>query len=236
MSEAAQIARVALRRKPVADRGWRPYPTYRDSGIEWLGQVPAEWLVRRLKYLGTLVVEPAIGPALDLPFLGLENIESWMGRLGSGASVDGEAEGDGGIVFQAGDLLFSKLRPYLAKAIAPTERGRCTSELLVLRPRLLVPRFALYVMLSRGFIETVHGSTFGTKMPRANWDFIGNMWLPYPDVVEQRVIAAFLDRETARIDALVAKIEQHIALLREHREALVTAAVTGEIDVREEAA
>ena len=69
-------------------------------------------------------------------------------------------------------------------------------------------------------------------MPRASWDFIGNSILPVPPVAEQRAVAEFLDRKTAEIDALRARVETAIERLQEYRTALVTAAVTGKIDVR----
>jgi type I restriction enzyme S subunit len=207
-------------------RRWKRYPRYRDSGVEWLGDVPSHWQVRPFKHCVTQVAEPASGAAADLPFLGLEHIESWTGRLASSTEDLQESTGDAGIRFAQGDLLFSKLRPYLAKAVVAVGSGRCTGELLVLKPTQLHARYGLYLLLSNGFIEHVDGSTYGTKMPRANWSFIGASHVPLPDEDEQRTIAAFLDRETARIDALIAKKEDLIRLLEEKRASLVTQVVT----------
>jgi type I restriction enzyme S subunit len=98
-----------------------------------------------------------------------------------------------------------------------------------LRPAPRGPRLAargIYLLLSRGFIEHLDGSTYGTKMPRANWTFIGASHVPLPDEDEQRAIAAILDRETARIDALIAKEEELIRLLEEERTALISHVVT----------
>ena len=68
-------------------------------------------------------------------------------------------------------------------------------------------------------------------MPRADWDFIGNQKIFYPDIEQQNRIAAYLDRETARIDALIAAKERSIELLKERRSALISAAVTGQIEI-----
>ena len=73
-------------------------------------------------------------------------------------------------------------------------------------------------------------TTFGAKMPRANWEFIGSMKLLVPDYGIQRLIADYLDRETARIDALVAEKEKMLALLEEKRAALISRAVTRGLD------
>jgi restriction endonuclease S subunit len=89
-------------------------------------------------------------------------------------------------------------------------------------------------MLSKDFISVVDSSTYGAKMPRASWEFIGNLPTLVPSQDEQRAIAAFLDRETARIDTLITKIQESIDRLKEYRTALISAAVTGKIDVRDE--
>ena len=112
--------------------------------------------------------------------------------------------------------------------------GICTGELLVLRPRAAAQRFLLDYVLNPDFIAVVDSSTYGAKMPRANWDYIGNLPALIPPSEEQRSIVAFLDRETAWIDALVGKVEKSIELLRGYRIALISAAVTGKIDVRKE--
>ncbi len=195
------------------------YPTYKDSGVAWIGGLPAHWGAAPLKYSVRLVTEKATE---RVHALGLENIESWTGKL---VVSDSEFEGDG-IAFRAGDVLFGKLRPYLAKVYVAERPGEAVGDFHVLRPREgRESRFLQYLMLTRGFIDTVDGSTFGSKMPRASWDFVGSMPLPLPPPVEQRAIAAFLDRETANIDALVAEQRRLIDLLQEKRQAVISHAV-----------
>ncbi|HXG60427.1 MAG TPA: restriction endonuclease subunit S [Planctomycetota bacterium] len=196
----------------------------RPSGVVWLGGVPRHWTAKRLKYCVTLCKEKASGHGSELPYIGLEHIESWTGRRIAGTE---KIETDGEVIqFKSGDVLFGKLRPYLAKAYRANEEGVCTGELLDLRPREVHRDFLFYYLLSRDFISVVDSSTYGAKMPRASWDFIGSLPLLLPPSDEQRAIAAFLDRETARIDALIAKKQRQIELLQEKRAALVTQAVT----------
>ena len=135
-----------------------------------------------------------------------------------------------GADFEPGDVLFGKLRPYLAKAWVAEFPGRCTTEALVMEPTSIEPRFLRSVCLSSRFVSDVDASTFGSKMPRAEWDFIGNMPVPVPDADTQRNIADHLDRETARLDALVAAKERLLKLLAEKRRAVVTRAVTRGLD------
>ena len=203
---------------------YKPYPEYKDSGIEWLGEIPKHWELKRIKYCVDLINEKENGSEPDVPYIGLENIEPWTGRYICSESIF-EYEGQAS-TFSNGDVLFGKLRPYLAKVLLASEKGVCTGELLVLRPKLVVNKYLLYFLLTKDFIFIVDSSTYGAKMPRANWSFIGNLSATIPSFSEQQAIASFLDRETARIDELIAKKEQLIALLREKRTALISHAVT----------
>ena len=91
-----------------------PYAEMRDSGVEWLGEIPAHWEILRLKSSVTNVLEyETVARRVGGPVVALENVESWTGRVTQtdlGSSFDSQLKG-----FQAGDILFGKLRPYLAK-------------------------------------------------------------------------------------------------------------------------
>lgn len=190
---------------------------------------------KRLKFIAPLRNERTDATPEHADYLGLENIQSWTGKLLPSATSD-TSEGDDSAsgtanVFYSGDVLFGKLRPYLAKALHADKDGVCSTELLVLKPQPDIhPRFLLYSMLSPDFVGQVDASTYGAKMPRANWEFIGSMKLPTPAYETQRMIADYLDRETARIDALVAEKEKMLALLEEKRAALISRAVTRGLD------
>lgn len=203
------------------------YSIYREIGIEWIGSVPDHWDILPIKRHFRLLTKKTDSRVFPVA---LENIESWTGRY---LPTESEFEGEG-VVFQEGDILFGKLRPYLAKALVAPRSGEAIGDFLVMRPGdRVVGRFAAYQMLTREFISLVDGATFGTKMPRASWEFVGGMVLPLPPKDEQVSIVAFLDRETAKIDSLVAEQKRLIELLEEKRSALISAAVTGQIDVRQ---
>lgn len=207
----------------AAARSWKPYPEYRESGAEWLGRVPSHWQEKRLKYAVPLINEK-VEDTNGLPYVGLEHIESWTGRrieTESPVSPDGVA-----CRFDKGDVLFGKLRPYLAKAYLAEEPGVCTAEALVLRPQLVRADYLKYYVLTRQLIEVVDGSTYGSKMPRANWQFIGGLACLMPPPTEQRAIVAFLDRKTRQVDELIEKKRRLIELLQEKRTALISHAVT----------
>ena len=197
----------------------------------------APFPAKRLKYVVSLRRSRVDGKEDDRPYIGLENIESWTGkRLVDSVALNEEPSPTAiertslANTFEPGDVLFGKLRPYLAKVWVAEFHGRSTTELLVMRPVEAESRFLRYVCLWREFIDAVDASTFGSKMPRADWDFIGNMSILVPDWPKQRAIADYLDRETARLDALVAAKERVLGLFAEKRRALITCAVTRGLD------
>jgi type I restriction enzyme S subunit len=191
---------------------------------------------KRLKY-SVLLRRTRIDGIDDRPYVGLEQIESGTGRFVPVAAA-AETNSDSLTVadeslnnsFEPGDVLFGKLRPYLAKAWIAEFAGRCTTEFLVMQPRDLDARFLRYVCLSRDFIDAVDASTFGSKMPRADWDFIGNMAVPFPTLRRQSAVADYLDGETSRLERLLTAKRRVLRLLAEKRRALITHAVTRGLD------
>ena len=218
----------------LSGRRFKPYPSYKDPGVEWLGKIPIHWGTDRLKYLVNVINERSYDSESDLPFIGLEHIEPGSGRLlTSTEDRIGEIEEieSSSSHFRPGDILFGKLRPYLAKVLKPDFEGRSSTELIVLRcGGNIDPKNLSYQLLSSGFISWINSMTYGTKMPRANAEQIVNTKVPLAPLPEQHAIARFLDRETAKIDALIAKKERLIELLQEKRTALITQAVTKGLD------
>lgn len=204
------------------------YSDLRDSNVPWIQSVPSHWTQRRLKFVVELVNQKQSVDQSDLPYIGLEHIESWTGR-----KIDGEISQSEGLAstYTSGDVLFGKLRPYLAKIHLADTPGLVSSEALVIRPSSdISSSFLKYYFLSRDFINTVDSSTYGSKMPRASWDYIGNLPLLIPSAQEQQAIVGFLDHKTAQIDALIAKKQSLLNKLAEQRTALISQAVTKGFD------
>lgn len=204
---------------------YKPYPAYKPSGVEWIGEIPEGWAVRKVKYTAPT---QSIKSKNNEYKVALENIEGFSGRfIETEASFDGE-----GIAFDNNSILYGKLRPYLCKVFLPKQSGICVSEFLVLVPnnKLSEKKFIFYFLLSYLFTDIINGATFGSKMPRADWKIVGNFMLTLPPLPEQQAIADFLDRETARINGIVEKQTRMIELLKEKRYALITQAVTKGLD------
>ncbi|EAJ4972217.1 restriction endonuclease subunit S [Campylobacter upsaliensis] len=206
-------------------KGLNPNIESKNSGIEYLGLIPHHWEVKKLKYLATLRNQKSN----DSDFkVGLENIESQTGKYISTNEVVFE---DSGIYFYKNDILFGKLRPYLAKVFLADREGVCVSEFLVLTPKKQCGNFLKFLMLSPLFISVVDGSTYGSKMPRASWEFIGNLKIPLPPLHEQKEIAAFLDSKVAQIDSVIEKTKRQIELVKEYKNTLINEAVCGRINL-----
>lgn len=201
------------------------------SGIDWLGKVPEGWRIEKLKYVAPLRNKKIVADKNVSNYIGLENVESGTGKfVQSETEIQPESVVN---VFQKGDVLFGKLRPYLAKVFAPYSDGVSTGELLDLVPdkKKVTQKYLLYKLLSKDFIKAVDDSTYGTKMPRASWNFIGNQPVAFPVVEDQKAIVSELERKTELFDQILQKAESSIETLQEFKSALVSNVVTGKIKV-----
>jgi type I restriction enzyme S subunit len=199
----------------------------KDSGIEWLEKIPAHWDVRRLKTLINLSNKKEIENISQ--YIGLENIESWTGKRIITKNIEAQSVCN---IFKKGNLLFGKLRPYLAKSWIAEYDGICSSEFLVMDNIKINPNYLHLLFMLKPFIFHIDSSTYGAKMPRANWDFIGNCKLPIPPHDEQEKISVFCQKNSSDIEDYYIKLQQQINVLQEYRTRLVSDVVTGKVNVQ----
>lgn len=224
-------------------KGLDPNAPMKDSGVEWLGKVPAHWEVRTLKQACTESAlyganEPASSYGVEgVRFIRTTDIDDHGRLLGEGA-VYVDRRLVEGYLLQDGDLLVSRSGT-LGRAFVYREsaHGACAYAGYLVRFKpgasLWAP-FAFYYTKSSSFHDWLGISAITSTIGNVSGQKYADMHIVLPSIAEQRAIAAFLDRETARIDALVAKAREAIERLREYRAALISAAVTGKIDVRGE--
>lgn len=201
----------------------------KDSGVEWLGLVPKGWKIIKLKYLATLMNKKVKSNSVD-KYIGLENVESKTGFIISYTDPE-KVESDLSTYFDRNMVLFGKLRPYLAKCVVTETSGICSDEFLVLRTLRLSPNILKYIMLNSEFIDLVNSSTYGAKMPRANWDFISNIKVPFFSADEQTIIEEFIIYKCNSIDKIINIKKQQIEKLKEAKQSLISEAVTGKIEI-----
>ena len=133
------------------------------------------------------------------------------------------------------EILFGKLRPYLAKVHKAIKDGIAFGDLLVFRPKkILHNQFVFYIMSSYRFIHYVNSSTYGTKMPRVSPDYIRNIFIPIPPRDEQIQIINYLDKKTTQIDKAIKLQEEQIKKLKEYKTSLIDSVVTGKILIKGE--
>ena len=156
------------------------------------------------------------------PYVALEHIEGWTGKLIEGVELPVLTPASSGMATaEVGDVLFGKLRPYLAKSWVVDRPALASTELMCIRPGpALDSRWLGYMMSIVPFVEWASATSDGTRMPRTSWEKIGEYRSPIPSRVEQLAIADYLDTKTDRIDTLIAKKRQLIQLLEERKSLL----------------
>ena len=213
-------------------RGLDASVALKSSGIEWLGDVPEHWELRRLKFLANNTTNQTSTKANDEIYLAMEHVQSWTGVA---QPLEGEVEFASTVKrFVADDVLFGKLRPYLAKVTRAKCNGVCVSEFLVLRSRkeLVLPAYLEQLLRCKRVIDLINSSTAGAKMPRADWTFISNVRLPVPCKDEQEAILSHIEIETKDLDETIVRAEEEIKLIREYHDRQIADVVTGQVDVR----
>jgi type I restriction enzyme S subunit len=155
--------------------------------------------------------------------VGLDALESWTGKI----IVENLQTNVSGTTFKVGDVLFGRLRPYLAKAAAPEFAGSALGDVLVFRSELLDAGFLSLLMRTRSFVDLCTGASYGTKMPRVNWETIRQFEFPLPPIDVQRSLAEKVSVELAKSRLLRSKSLALSDQLTIRRTSLVAAAVTG---------
>ncbi len=176
--------------------------------------------------LGSVV--DLVTDALDIgevPYVALESVEPGTGRLVADSALPMVAmPAAGAATAQRGDVLFGKLRPYLGKTWRVDRPVYVSTELMCLRPSPIVdPGWLGYLVASRPVVEWAVATSDGAKMPRTSWERLHQYRIRLPNVDEQHAIADYLDRETARIDALIRAKERMMRLLADQRDAYMSA-------------
>ncbi len=228
--------------KPVRAVGrWHSYPAYKPSGVEWFGDIPAHWELQRMKFASR--INPPKSEVAHLPrdtavsFLPMEKIGE-DGSLSLDTERTIEQVGQGFTYFRDGDVIVAKITPCFENgkgalcAGLQNSIGFGTTELHVIRPDdRLDSKYLFYVTRTHLFrnlgVALMYGAAGQQRVPQS---FIDNFPVAIPGLEEQRAIAAFLDRETTRLDALIAKKQRLIELLQEKHTALISQAVTKGLD------
>ena len=199
----------------------------KDSGNPWVREIPGDWFEKKLRYLVELRGEKSVTTDYK-KYVGLENIMSQTGQyVQTGIEVDLTEN----LTFEVGDILFGKLRPYLRKYWRAEFSGTASSEFVIIKGSSLNLNFLFWAIQSDSFINDVDSSTYGSKMPRASWEYMKNIKLPFPESIEEQTkIADFLDKKVAQLDKVKSLLEEQINTLENYRQSLIYETVTKGLD------
>ena len=229
------MAETSDQTKQAPPQRLRPYPSYKDSDVEWLGEIPAHWDIKKWRYC-CRIAEGQVPPD-DERFrarvlIAPNHIESDTGRILYLESAEEQGAASGKYLVQPGQIVYSKIRPALNKVCMAAGNWLCSADMYPVSAidRRLATRFLLYFMLSDPFVRLMVDESMRVAMPKVNRDRLAACPVIIPHPAEQLAIVRFLDRETAKIDALVERKERLIELLQEKRATLITRAVTRGLD------
>lgn len=208
------------------------YQAYKDSGVEWLGEVPAHWDVARLNTVATCndeVLVESTPEDYEIEYVEISGVQAGQGIVETATLPFGNAPSRARRVVRDGDVLISTVRTYL-RAIAqvknPPENMIASTGFAVLRPCRINSGFLGYACQAEGLVNQVIARSVGVSYPAINASELARLPLLLPSASEQAGIATFLDHETAKIDALVAEQERLIELLKEKRQSVISHAAT----------
>jgi type I restriction enzyme S subunit len=239
--ELLQEKRQAIITEAVT-KGLNPNVRMKDSGIEWIGEIPEHWEVKRIKYLAT--VNPNKSEVRHLPseqevtFIPMEKIIA-TGKVDYSLTNTIENLINGYTYFRDGDIIMAKVTPCFENGNIAIVNGLLngigfgTTELHVLRcNNKCYNRFLFYYLQSDMFKSKGISEMYGVAgLKRIPTDFILNYKLGIPDYQEQEQIALYLDNITGKIDTLISDIQTQIDKLREYRQSIISEAATGKIKV-----
>lgn len=243
MIKLLQEKRTALITHAVT-KGLEPNVPMKDSGIEWLGQIPEHWGVVRLRHILVDRIAGPFGSSLTKDLYGggtyrvygQEQVIPGDFTIGDYYIPEKKFREMSRFQVTAGDVLLSCVGTFGRAAVVPSgiEPGIINPRLILLRPdscKAHSEYLELFLKSRISFSQMDERSRGGT-MDIINLSLVSDLVVPLPPLDEQRTIRTILDRETGRIGTLIAKVQEAIERLKEYRTALISAAVTGKIDVR----
>jgi len=213
-------------------KGLNPDAPMKDSGIEWIGEIPEHWEITkygRICKVKSNLVHPESYP--DYIQIAPDNIEKGSGKLLPCQTVKEAGVISDNHLFYKGQIIYSKIRPILNKVtIAPFD-GLCSADMYPIETTQNY-RYVLYYMLSDLFLIQVKMVTENrVKMPKINQEEISQIITVFPPIEEQNEIVSFLDEKCSQIDTLIALKQQKIEKLQQYKKSLIYEYVTGKREV-----
>lgn len=233
-----KIHRIFEASKTCGFRMLKPYPEYKDSGVEWIGEIPEGWNVEKLKFNSEInrdSLPENFDPDYEFFYLDITNVSKNGEIINTELMSFEDAPSRARRIPQNHDTIISTVRTYL-KAIAylihiPKNFVVSTGFSVLSPNKNLFSRFLYYLVNSDLFVQTVVVYSKGIAYPAINSSDLANLPIWYPDIETQNKISSFLDKKTSEIDLTIQKDTRLIELLQEKRTALINHVVTKGLDV-----
>lgn len=225
-------------------KGLNPNAPMRDSGVEWLGEVPAHWVVAQLKFNTLEMQTGPFGSQLHAE----DYVDDGIPLVNPAHMIDGKIVSDSRVSvdkktwdrlnrhqLKTGEIIFAR-RGDLGRCAIVTEEQEgwlCgTGSLKAKLNERLVPEYSYLLITSDGVVAELSLESKGSTMENLNTETLGRVRLPVPPVSEQDEILTYVHEVSGKFKTLIENASSAIELMQERRTALISAAVTGKIDVR----
>lgn len=218
-------------------KGLNPDTPMKDSGVEWLGEVPKHWVVTKFSHCAQIrngLVDPKAPDFKNLVLYAPNHIEKGTGKIVYKETAEEQGADSSKYLCYKGEVIYSKIRPALAKvAICEEETALCSADMYPINAvNGLDNRFLYFFMLSDNFTKAAILDSDRVAMPKINRESLSDYRLPVPPAIEQMAICNFIANQNTKLEELESKATKAIQLMQERRTALISAAVTGKVDVR----
>ncbi len=224
----------------VVTKGLDPHVKMKKSGIEWIGEVPEHWDIVKFSHFISIrngQVDPATPPWDEYTLIAPNHIESMSGKIIKRETAREQGADSGKYLCKKGEVIYSKIRPALAKAcLCDEDLTICSADMYPMKCNYrMLNGYLLWLILSNEFTRFTILESDRVAMPKINRDSLAKIRFPVPSIEEQRKGLRNIEKNTSNIEDLIQETTTSINLLKEHRTALISAAVTGKIDVRDHA-
>ena len=228
-------------------KGLDPNVEMKPSGVEWIGNVPKHWEVKKIKYLARLISKgttpTTIGREIldhgEIRFIKAENIVDNQVKLDPEYYIDEETNQmlkrsqlrENDILFVIAGATIGKVS-VVRREHLPANTNQAVS---FIRPHgKELPEFIYHWLQSDYIQQTIWREVVQSAQPNLSMEDLGNLYIPYPSIAEQERIVDYISNKTRSIAQLLQQVYRQIELLKEYRQSLISQVVTGKIDVRDE--
>lgn len=208
----------------------------KDSGFEYIGDIPKSWRVIPLKFVASCnddTLSETTDPYMTISYVDISSVSLEKGITNAEIYSFEKAPSRARRLAKENDIIISTVRTYL-RAIACVDAGHTdcvfSTGFAVVRPRNIFPKFLDWVSKADSFINYVMYKSNGVSYPSINAIDLMNIFIPEPSIEEQMKIASYLDSKCSQIDAAISRQESLIEKLEEYRRSVITEAVTKGLD------